>query len=158
MGLIVIAALGFGVLIAVLLFQTFHYRRISEFFQKGIDLAPVIREIDDVRQRQEQIDRSVREEISRGRQEQSGQSQLLRGEVVTVLTGIGDSVTTKLDSLTRSNDQKLELVRSAMEQRLDSFTTQSGSKLQELRATVDGRLATIQVENEKKLEQTSVAI
>jgi DNA-binding NarL/FixJ family response regulator len=44
---------------------------------------------------QELVDRSVRDEISRNRQEHSTQSQALRSEVVTALTGLGDSACTR---------------------------------------------------------------
>jgi DNA recombination protein RmuC len=63
--------------------------------------------------------------------------------VVTALTAMGDSVSTKVEGLTRSNDQKLELLRSGMEQRLDSFSTESGRKIDSLTqsvATSSGRL------------------
>jgi hypothetical protein len=63
--------------------------------------------------------------------------------VVTTLTDIGDSVSTKVEGLTRSNDQKLELLRSGMEQRMDSFTTESARKIDGLTlsvATSSGRL------------------
>ena len=63
--------------------------------------------------------------------------------MVTTLTGIGDSVSTTVEGLTRSNDQKLELLRSGMEQRMDSFTTESTRKIDGLTqsvATSSGRL------------------
>ena len=77
---------------------------------------------------QEQTDRSVGEELARSREEDSHQSRALREEVVTALVGIGGTVSTNVETLTRSNDQKLELLRTAMEQRLDSFTTESSRK------------------------------
>ena len=103
-----------------------------EASRKETDLTPVLNGLGAIQMGQEQMDRSVRDEISRSRQEQSSQSQALRGEVVTSLTGIGDSVSTKVDGLTRSNDQKLELLRAGIEQRLDRFTTDSGHKVESL--------------------------
>jgi DNA recombination protein RmuC len=89
-----------------------------------------------VRTVQEQMDRSVREEISQNRQEQSAQAHELRGEVLTALTRMSESVSSKLDGLTVSNDQKLELLRGAMQQRLDFFTAESGHKIDTLTQSV----------------------
>src|SRR5713101_7042539 len=99
---------------SLLVLSLLHLRRLSEFPCKETDLAPVLNSIAVIGKGQEQLDRSLRDEIGRNRQEESTQSQALRSEVVTALVGIGDSVSTKVESLTRTNDQKLELVRSAM--------------------------------------------
>src|SRR5580700_2202201 len=128
-------------LILLLLFLQF--RKLSDLSRKETDWAPVLNNLGGIQKGQEQVDRSVRDEISRNRQEHSTQSQALRCEVVTALTAMGDSVSTKVEGLTRSNDQKLELLRSGMEQRLDSFSTESGRKIDSLTqsvATSSGRL------------------
>src|SRR5437016_4178750 len=86
-------------------------RQKSKLLCKETDLSPILNELRAAKECHIQIDRSVRDEISRNRSEQSSQSQALRGEVVSALTGIGDSVSIKVEGLTRSNDQKLELLR-----------------------------------------------
>ncbi|MCX6632328.1 MAG: hypothetical protein NTW28_32360, partial [Candidatus Solibacter sp.] len=141
MNLLLAAVLVVLGLVLLLLFLQF--RKLSDLSGKETDWAPVLNNLGVVQKGQEQVDRSVREEISRNRQEHSTQSQALRSEVVTALTGMGDSVSTKVEGLTRSNDQKLELVRSGMEQRLDSFSTESGRKIDSLTqsvATSSGKL------------------
>jgi hypothetical protein len=104
--------------------------------QSKVSLTPVLDSILAVQKGQEQTDRSVREELARSREEDSHQSRALREEVVTALVGIGGTVSTNVETLTRSNDQKLELLRTAMEQRLDSFTTESSRKTDSLTQSV----------------------
>lgn len=81
---------------------------------------------------EQQLDRSLRDEILRNRQDQVYQSQSLREEVAAVLQGLGNSLSAKADSLMRSNDQKLELLRGGVEQRLDSYSAESGRKIDSL--------------------------
>jgi DNA recombination protein RmuC len=120
------------------------FRRLSVLSHKESDWAPILNNLAAIRQGLEQVDRSVRDEISRNRQEQSTQSQVLRSEVVTALTRMGDSVSNKVEGLTLSNDQKLELLRSGMEQRLDSFTTESSRKIDGLTQQTDQKLSDVE--------------
>jgi DNA recombination protein RmuC len=142
----VLVVLGFVVL---LLFV--QLRKLSGLSHKEEAWTPVLTNLDAIQKGQEQVDRSVRDEISRNRQEHSAQSQSLRSEVVTALTGIGDSVSTKVEGLTRSNDQRIELLRSGMEQRLDSFTTESGRKIDGLTQSVTTSSGKLQDEVSIKL-------
>src|SRR5579864_8603736 len=135
----------------VLLLLVLHFRKLSDLSRKETSWAPVLNDLGAIQKGQEQIDRSVRDEIARNRQEHSSQSQALRSEVVTALTGMGNSVSTKVEGLTRSNDQRLELVRSGMEQRLDSFTTESGRKIDSLTQSVASSSGRLQDEVSVKL-------
>src|SRR5258706_7760705 len=112
--MITLIAAILGLLGLLLVLSLLHSRRLSEFPCKETDLSPVLNSISLIDKGQEQLDRSIRDEIARNRQEESMQAQALRREVMTALVGIGDSVSTKVENLIRSNDQKLELVRSAM--------------------------------------------
>src|SRR4029077_7631637 len=64
---------------------------------------------------------------------------------------MGDSVSTKVEGLTRSNDQKLELLRSGMEHRLDCFAAKSGRKIHGLTQSVAGASGKLQGEVSAKL-------
>jgi DNA recombination protein RmuC len=128
-------------------------RKIFSARQSASDLSPVVSSIEGFRQTQDRVDKSVRQELFTNRQEAAGQAQSLRSEVLNSFTTIGESLTTKVDNLARSNDQRLELVRSGLEQRLDGFMQLQKTELTELRSTIDVRLSTIQTENEKKLDQ-----
>ena len=121
-------------LLLVLLMQV---RKLSNLTAKAIDLSsPVLSRIEWLQALLEQSDRSAREESARNRVEQTAQSQGLRCEVVSLLTGVGDSVSAKLEGFTRLNEQRLELLRSGIEQRLDLFTTESGRKVDGLSQAV----------------------
>src|SRR6201995_2880398 len=105
-------------------------RKLSNLIAKSIDLSsPVLSRIEWLQALLEQSERSAREDSARNRVEQTTQAQGLRCEVVSLLTGVGDSVSAKLEGFTRLNDQRLELLRSGIEQRLDLFTTESGRKV-----------------------------
>lgn len=139
------------ILSVILLLLLLQSRKLSQLFSKDADWAPILNNLAILQKGQEQADRSVRDELSRNRQEASSQSQSLRGEVVTALTGIGDSLSTKVDGLTRSNDQRLELLRSGMEQRLESFTVESGRKIDSLTQSVATSAGKLQSEVSAKL-------
>jgi hypothetical protein len=99
----------FIVLVVVLALVFLQFRRLSVLSHKESDWTPILNSLDAIRQGQEQVDRSVRDEISRNRQEQSTQSQALRSEVVQALTGMGDSVSSKVEGLTRCNTMNQRL-------------------------------------------------
>ncbi len=139
------------VVVVLLVLSRLQLRKLSEISGKMTELAPMSAVLDSIQKGQDQVDRSVRDEIARNRQEQSSQSQALRGEVVTALTGIGDSLSTKVDGLTRSNDQKLELLRSGMEQRVDSLTAESSRKIDSLSQSVSTASGRLQDEVSAKL-------
>jgi DNA recombination protein RmuC len=128
-------------LVLVLLLQV---RKLSNFTAKAIDLSLVLTRIDWLQTLREQADRSAREDAARGRQEQLAQSQGLRSEVVSALTGIGDSVSSQVEGFTRLNDQRLELLRSGIEHRLDSFTAESVRKVEGLTQAVAASSAGLQ--------------
>ena len=112
-------------------------RKLSNLTAKAIDLSsPLLSRIEWLQALLEQSERSTREESARNRVEQTTHAQGLRCEVVSLLTGVGDSVSAKLEGFTRLNDQRLELLRSGIEQRLDLFTTESGRKVDGLTQSV----------------------
>jgi DNA recombination protein RmuC len=136
-------------LLVMLLMQV---RKLANQTAKAIDLSsPVLSRIEWLQALLEQSERSAREESARNRVEQTAQAQGLRCEVVTLLTGVGDSVSAKLEGFTRLNDQRLELLRSGIEQRLDLFTTESGRKVDGLTQAVVGSSTRLQDELSARL-------
>jgi len=115
----VLVALGLILLLVVLQFW-----KLTNLSHKGTDWAPVLNDLGAIQKGQEQVDRSV----TRSREIDRNTPHNRKLCVVAALTGMGDSVSTKVEGLTRSNDQKLELLRSGMEQRL-GFSTESGRKI-----------------------------
>ncbi|MEA2258730.1 MAG: recombination protein RmuC [Acidobacteriaceae bacterium] len=127
-------------------------RKLSNLTAKAIDLSsPVLSRIEWLQALLEQSERSAREESARNRVEQTAHAQGLRCEVVSLLTGVGDSVSAKLEGFTRLNDQRLELLRSGIEQRLDLFTTDSGRKVDGLTQAVIASSTKLQDELSAKL-------
>jgi DNA recombination protein RmuC len=141
----------FIVLILVLLLLAFQMKQLRAMSRPDSDLAPLVESLSLIQKAQEQVDRSVRDEISRNRLEQSNQAQALRGEVVTTLTGIGESVSGTVESFTRSNEQKLELLRSGIDLRLESFSGDSGGKLDGLTQSVGTSSVRLQEEVSARL-------
>ena len=126
--LAIVAMLAVSWLLSLVLFM--QMRKLSNLTAKAIDLSsPILSRVEWLQALLEQSERSAREESGRNRLEQTTQAQGLRSEVVSLLAGIGESVTAKLEGFTRLNDQRLELLRSGIEQRLDLFTTESGRKV-----------------------------
>ena len=82
------------------------------------------------------LERDVKLELSGARSEQAAAAQGARMELVTTLGQFGQ----RLDTLTQSNHERLEAVRSTVEQRLDVLRNENAKKLDEMRATVDERL------------------
>ena len=107
---------------------------------------------------QEKIEKSVREEITRYREEAGGSSRQLREEINTSLKMLGDSLlsrmseiaqiqSTQLESfsshlsrLTLSNEQKLDRMRETMEEKLSLLQRDNNEKLEKMRLTVDEKL------------------
>jgi DNA recombination protein RmuC len=112
-------------LLLVLLVQL---RKLSNLTGKAIDLSLVLTRIDWLQTLREQADRAAKDDTARTRHEQIAQSQALRTDVLNALTGLGDSIASKLDGFTRLSDQRLELLRTAIEQRLDAFTSETARK------------------------------
>ena len=131
-------------------------RKLTQLSLKDVDPTPILNGISAIQRSQEQIDRSVRDEISRNRQENAQQLQGLRSEVLTTLTGMGDSVAIKVEALNRSTEQKLELLRSGMEQRLDLFTAESSRKIDALTQSVT--TASVRLQDEVSAKLTGVQI
>ncbi len=106
----------------------------------------------------ERIERALREELGRLREESGSTSRLAREELAGSLKGFGDSLgnqiaqmtnvqTGQIDSfarqlsvLTTANETKLEQVRGTVEERLRALQEDNSAKLEKMRATVDEKL------------------
>jgi DNA recombination protein RmuC len=145
----IISMLAIGCLLAlVVLLQL---RKLSDLTGRAMDQSAVLNRIDWLQARGEQADRSARDEVARTRLEQTALAQGLRSEVVSSLTGIGDSLSSKVEGFTRLNDQKLELLRSGMEHRLDFFTTESAHKVDGLTQAIAASSGKLQDELSTRL-------
>ncbi len=107
---------------------------------------------------QDKVQGSVREEISRNREESSAQAQQMRAELNQSLNAFSQSVLARitdisilqknqldtfsqqLSTLTQLNEQKLEKLREVVEERLRFLQEENNQKLEKMRATVDEKL------------------
>jgi len=88
----------------------------------------------------ERIERALREELARVRDEVAGTGKENRNELGNSLKGFGDSLAQQLSSLTQSSEEKLERVRETVETRLQTLQEDNSAKLEKMRQTVDEKL------------------
>ncbi|MBI5075412.1 MAG: DNA recombination protein RmuC [Nitrospirae bacterium] len=114
--------------------------------------------IDGLERNQERLERTVKEEISRNREEAGSSSRSLREEMINSLKSFNDSLlnqmqkisslqneqfgtfTQQLNTLTQSNEQRLEKMRLTVEEKLKSLQEDNSQKLEKMRQTVDEKL------------------
>ena len=120
--LYVIISLGF----LLLLLQ---WMKLAELSRKSADLRPILDTLHILQSDRGLLDRGMRDENSRNRQEQAHEAQALRSEVVATLIAVGDSIAAKVGVVSQSNDQRAELLRTALERRMDSFASESARKI-----------------------------
>jgi DNA recombination protein RmuC len=107
---------------------------------------------------QEKVEKTVREEITRYREEAGGGARHLREEINSSLKMLGDSLLSRisetaqiqnkqydsfannLSRLTMSNEQKLDKMRETVEEKLALLQRDNNEKLEKMRLTVDEKL------------------
>ena len=114
------------------------------FRKSTADLAPLEKDL-------ERTERTVREEISRNREEASKAARQSREEMATAQKNVGDSLVKQLTSLSQIIDKKLGAMRETIEGRLGRIQDENSKKLEEMRKTVDEKL---QVTLEKRLGES----
>jgi DNA recombination protein RmuC len=142
--LYVIISLGF----LLLLLQ---WMKLAELSRKSTDLRPILDTLHILQSDRGLLDRGMRDENSRNRQEQAHESQALRSEVVATLIAVGDSLAVKVGGVSQSNDQKAELLRTALERRMDSFASESARKIDGLTQSLNVSSALLQDEVSARL-------
>lgn len=107
---------------------------------------------------QERIERAVREELARSRDEAAQTSRSLREELGSMINRYNEAISRRmaenldnqtrqlssfnqqLQTLTQINDQKLDKLRDTVERRLQLIQEDNSKKLEQMRATVDEKL------------------
>src|SRR5688572_20545286 len=113
------------------------------------DPSPMFARLESLEKFQERTERSVKEEISRNRQETADQARGLREEVQGSLKNSTDSLVQSVDRISAAQQHQFD----SFAAQLTNLTEKSEKKSDELRATVEGRLAQLQSENANKLEE-----
>jgi len=98
-----------------------------------VDLSPVLQKLDSVENSHARMERSVREEIGRNREESAAAARESRGELAANLKAVGDTLNQQIGTLTQTNDQKLGHLRETMENRLTLIQEDSTAKLEKIR-------------------------
>ncbi len=83
------------------------------------------------------VERDVRQDLANARSEQGQAAVGLRTEMGAALGRFGEQIT----MLTRSNEERLDAVRSTVERRLDALRDDNAQRLEQMRATVDEKLS-----------------
>ncbi len=99
----------------------------------------------------ERTERSVREEIAQNREETARALQQSREELAGALKGVGDTLYRQFGVLTQTTDQKLDMLREAVEQRLQAIQQDNTKQLDRMREIVDEKL---QSTLEKRLSES----
>ena len=114
--------------------------------------------LEGIERNQDRIERTVRDEMTKSREEAGNTSRNLREEMLNTLKGFNDSLlnqlqkvsslqadqlgifSQQLNTLTQTNEQRIEKMRETVEQRLRSLQEDNAQKLEKMRATVDEKL------------------
>jgi len=160
-----------ALLIIIAILQIVQLRR-----KAAMDLSPIQQGLQSVEKSYERIERSVRDEIAKNREEVSAAARQSREEFSNTLKGVGDTLNNHLNSLTQTNNQKLDGMRETIEQRLQliqtdsansskqmreevgKLTTTNQQKLDELKTGVEQKLRNIQEDNTRQLDQMRATV
>ncbi|HEU0053950.1 MAG TPA: DNA recombination protein RmuC, partial [Longimicrobium sp.] len=103
---------------------------------------------------QERVERALREELARAREEAGADAHRLRGEVRAELKEMNEAVTriwsaqknvldgfaAQIGNLAVSNEQRMDLLRTGVEEKLERIRVENGEQLERMRHTVDEKL------------------
>jgi len=133
------------IVLLVLLFLLFRGSRSEAFVRLGKELAVL-------QENAERLERSLRDELARSREEAGSNSSQNRKELSGSLSSFADGLRGQMMDVSSLQKNQLEIfsdeikhLAQATEQRLDK-----------MRETVEGRLKSLQDENSRKLEQMRV--
>lgn len=136
-------------LIANLVLQTLSLRR-----RQTVDPIPLQQPLDALAAGQERLERAVRDEFARNRDESAATARQSREELAGTIKAFNDSTLKFLSSM--SDNQRLQL--EAFADRLNRLTESNQLKLDQLKAAVEEKLKHLQEDNAKRLEQMRVTV
>ena len=126
--------------------------------KSGDSLSKIEDNFTSLEKRQEQTKQTIKDEITRNRQETSNSARKARGELSKSLKDSSDSLlqrmtenagmqkgqldsfSKQLGDMTKLNEEKLEQMRKTMENQLRALQDDNSKKLEQMRATVDEKL------------------
>jgi len=113
----------------------------------SVDLSPFQQALQSVERSYERTERSVREEIAGSRQELGNALISFNNSVIKAMTVMNDSqlkqmeaFSSRLSKLTETNQDKLDILKTAVEEKLKTLQDDNARQLDLMRATVDEKL------------------
>lgn len=98
------------------------------------------KELAAILQNQDRLENTLRQELSKNREEASSGLKLTREELSARITDIARLQGDQLSRMAQTNEQKLEKMRETIEAKLKSIQEDNTKKLEQMRATVDEKL------------------
>jgi len=98
-----------------------------------VDVSPVQQALKSVEDSYLRIERAVRDEIAKNREEGSASARQSREELANTLKGVGDTLNQQFLALSQTNDQRLERMRETVEQRLTTLQEENTKRLDQMR-------------------------
>jgi DNA recombination protein RmuC len=116
---------------------------------QNADLPSLLNRLDVLEKGNERMERAIKDEIARQREETAVQSRALREELGASLKNAGDSTVNSVGEIGKAQRGQLETFSS----QLSKLTESNEKRLSELRNTVETKLGQIQNDNTAKLEE-----
>jgi DNA recombination protein RmuC len=110
-------------------------------------------EIAQILPRLDQLDRSMRDEFARSRQEAIDNARAQRDELAQALARVGDAIDKRLMTLTQSNDTRLDTVRQTLVEQLDRVRLESETAVKGVRMEVGDALTRFEAAIRLKLDE-----
>lgn len=123
--------------------------------RRGVtETADVQNKIAGIEKLLERLERLLREELARSREETHVESRRIREEMTGGITLLGDSLSKRMSDIAGLQKNQLELFAA----QLKELTSSNEGRLDKLRDGVDSRLRLIQEDNARKLEQMRATV
>lgn len=104
----------------------------------AVDPAPLLPRLEALEKAQERTERTVREEIARGRDEGGQQARQLREELSVGQTRLGDSLLQHVGTLTQTQQTQFENLLEALGRMAEANHASAGKLREEVRTTIGG--------------------
>jgi len=110
--------------------------------------------IDALERHLERMERMLRDELARNREEAQGSARLAREEGTSLIGVLGDSLLKRMSEIAGLQKNQLDIFAA----QLKTMTASNEARLDKLRETVEDRLRLIQEDNARKLEQMRATV
>jgi DNA recombination protein RmuC len=127
---------------------------IVKVIRLGAGQSPLESRIDTLERMLERTDRTVREELARGREEAQALGRQGREENIAAVQALGDGLLKRMSELAGFQKSQLDIFAD----QLKNLTSTNDARMEKLRETLQNRLQSIQEDNAKQLEQMRATV